>query len=85
MKHAGRETLNELDAVLEVIRGLPRIVERTPGCFYIGPKAFLHFHEDVLGIFADVKLNGEKFERMRVSTKAERERFLRLACVAFKN
>jgi len=54
------------------------MIERTPGCFYLGSKAYLHFHEDPLGIFADVKLNDEKFERFRVSTKAERTRFLTL-------
>jgi len=47
------------------------MVERTPGCFYLGSKAYLHLHEDPLGIFADVKLNSERFERLRVSTRAE--------------
>lgn len=84
MKHAGRETLEELDALLKVVRGVPRMVERTPGCFYIGARAFLHFHEDPAGIFADVKLSGEKFERMRVSTKRERERFLTLVRKVFE-
>ena len=84
MKHAGGETLEELEAVLAVVRALPRVVERTPGCFYIGSKAFLHFHEDPLGIFADVKLNSDKFERMRVSSKRERERFLKLVRKVFE-
>jgi hypothetical protein len=84
MRHAGRETLEELEAVLKVVRSMPRIVERTPGCFYLGAKGFLHFHEDPMGIFADVKLNGEKFERMRVSSRRERERFLKLVREFFR-
>jgi hypothetical protein len=78
MRHAGKETLDQLEPLLEHVRRVPRMIERTPGCFYLGSKAYLHFHEDPLGIFADVKLNGEKFERLRVSTKAERTRFLTL-------
>ena len=54
------------------------LVERTPGSFYRKSKAFLHFHEDASGTYADVKLNGEDFTRIRVSTSQEQSRFLAL-------
>ena len=45
------------------------------GVFYRGSRAFLHFHEDPSGFYADVRLDAD-FERMRVTTKAERKRLL---------
>ena len=72
MKHAGAQTLRSLEPLLTRLRGLPALVERTPGSFYRKSKAFLHFHEDAAGIFADVKLDGATFERLRVTTDDER-------------
>jgi hypothetical protein len=46
MKHAGPDTLAILAPLLARIRALPGLVERTPGCFYRGSTAFLHFHVD---------------------------------------
>ena len=38
----------------------------------VSSNAFLHFHEDgERDMYADVKLHGPEFERMRVTTKAE--------------
>ena len=37
--------------------------------------AFLHFHVDPAGLFADVKL-GQSFERFRVTTDAEQDALL---------
>lgn len=71
MRHAGKETLIQLETLLRHVRAIPRMVERTPGCFYLGSKAYLHFHEDPLGIFADLKLDGGGWERLRVSTSKE--------------
>ena len=51
--------------------------ERKRGAFYRGGSGFLHFHEDPEGFFADLKLQeGGDFTRFRVSTAAERKRFL---------
>jgi len=44
--------------------------------FYRGGKAFLHFHEDPAGLFADARLSGADFERFRVETEGERRAFL---------
>lgn len=77
MRHAGKETLAEIEPLLRHLREIPKMVERTPGCFYLSSKAYVHFHEDPEGIFADVKLNGKTFDRLRVSTKREQSRFLK--------
>lgn len=75
MKHAGPATLERLAPLLEQLRTLT-LTERTPGCFYRGSRAWLHFHEDPSGLFADVKLDGRSFERMAVDTAAEQRRLL---------
>jgi len=76
MKHASAATLAELDALLREIRTLAGLVEKSPGCFYRKGRAYLHFHEDAAGLFADVKLDGVAFARMRVSTAQEQADFL---------
>jgi len=79
MKHAGPEALAALEPVLKALRGLEALTERATGTFYRKSKAFLHFHEDPEGLFADVRLKvGGDFERLRVSTAAERKRFMAL-------
>ena len=75
MKHASLETLRRLEPLLARIRALDGLVERKPGIFYRKSSAFLHFHEDDAGLFADAKLNGVDFERMPVSTPEQCEAF----------
>ena len=75
MKHATAAGLDELDDVLRALRGVDGLRERSRGVFYRGSRAFLHFHEDPSGMYADVRL-GADFQRMRVTTKAERKRLL---------
>jgi len=70
MKHAGPETLARLDPMLRKLRKRDSLVERTPGSFYLKSKAFLHFHEDPSGIFADLKENVSGFTRYQVTRKA---------------
>lgn len=75
MKHASPPTLDELEPLLAALRPLDGIAERKRGVFYRKSSAFLHFHEDPAGIFADLKV-GREFERFRVSTAKERRAFL---------
>lgn len=82
MKHATPATLMQIEPLLQRIRGLEGLIERKPGTFYRRSAAFLHFHEDVAGLFADVKLNGLEFERMPVSTLHQREVFMRAVTTA---
>lgn len=76
MKHAGATALDQLEPLLARVRALPGLKEKSRGVFYRGGKAFLHFHEDPAGLFADVRLAGAEFERFRVETEEEREEFL---------
>jgi hypothetical protein len=78
VKHAGPATLAALEPLLAQLRLRPELVERTPGAFYRKSKAYLHFHEDPAGIFADVKLDGATFTRLRISTRKEQAQLLRL-------
>ena len=71
MKHADVVTLSAIGPLLAALRATPRLVERTPGCFYFRSKAYLHFHDDEAGPFADVKLDLQRFERLPVKTAAQ--------------
>jgi hypothetical protein len=73
MKHAGPATLMTLEKLLEKLRVLPGLVEKRPGIFYLKSKAYLHFHEDAAGIFADVRLAGDDFERFAVNPSQDHE------------
>lgn len=81
MKHAGAQALEALEPLLEELRTIAGLVERKRGIFYRGATAFLHFHEDPAGLFADLR-NGADFERYAVNTKAEIARLLRAARAA---
>ena len=76
MKHASPATLAALAPLLLAVRALPGLVERRPGCFYRRSLAFLHFHDDPTGLFADVRLAGDEFSRWRVSDAAEQTALL---------
>ncbi len=78
MKHASAATLALLEPLLNQLRELPGLVERTPGSFYWKSKAYLHFHEDPAGLFADVKLDRVEFERFAVTTAAEQQHLVTL-------
>ncbi|HEY2926175.1 hypothetical protein [Piscinibacter sp.] len=71
MKHAGPATLAALEPLLCRLRQRDALKEKTPGAFYLKSAAFLHFHEDVSGTFADVKLDDVNFTRLRATTADE--------------
>jgi len=75
VKHAAKATLDALEDVLAQVRKREGLVERSRGVFYRRTVAFLHFHEDPAGLFADLKTSSG-WRRMRVSTAAERKAFL---------
>jgi hypothetical protein len=75
VKHASAATLTRIDALLALIRREQRLVERRAGIFYVKGKAFLHFHEDPSGIFADLKRDAD-WVRFAVNTDAEQARLL---------
>jgi hypothetical protein len=76
MKHASAKSLDGVEALLREIRASAALKEKTRGIFYLGSKAFLHFHEDPTGMYADLKI-GAAFRRFRVETKAEHKVLLK--------
>jgi hypothetical protein len=78
VRHAGSDTFEELASLLSDLRTIGGLTERSTGTFYRRSKAFLHFHEDPTGPYADLRAgeSGE-FTRMRVKTATERRALLR--------
>ena len=70
MRHATDADLDRVEGLLQKIRTFDALVERKRGVFYFKSKAFLHFHEDPAGMFADVR-SGDDFERLPASSAAE--------------
>lgn len=77
MKHAGPAALDSIEPVLEHLRRLAQIREKKRGIFYRGSSAFLHFHEDPAGIFADLR-ESASWTRVPVSSAPDRKRLLSL-------
>ena len=77
MKHAGPGALARLAGILASLRTRPLLRERRPGIFYAKGRAFLHFHEDPAGLFADLR-QGEEWLRLSVNGAADCERLLAL-------
>jgi hypothetical protein len=75
MRHAGPDTLARIAPLLEELRTRSVLRERRPGIFELKSRAFLHFHDDPSGIFADVRLSDD-FVRMRVTSRAEQSDLL---------
>jgi hypothetical protein len=76
MRHITPATLDRIEPLLASLRGVDGLVERNRGVFYRRSRAFLHFHEDGDDIYADVRFEGDDFERLRVTTSAEQRRLL---------
>ena len=70
MRHAGPATLARIAPLLEALRALPALREMRAGVFYRGSRAFLHFHDDPSGVFADVRL-ADEFVRLPVTSRSE--------------
>ncbi len=77
MKHAGEAALDRVESLLVELRRCDGLREPKRGVFYRKSSAFLHFHDDPAGIFADVR-TGRNWMRLPVNTRSERLRLLRL-------
>jgi len=75
MKHAGTAAFGALRDLLQSLRTRTALVERRPGIFYVSGKAFLHFHEDPAGLFADLRLAND-WRRFPVNSPGERAELL---------
>ena len=56
--------------LLEALRVRRVLEEKRPGVFYLKSRAFLHFHDDPSGVFADVRL-ADDFVRLPVTARSE--------------
>ena len=65
-----------MEPLLKEVGKSKNLVEKNSGVFYNGPQAYLHFHEDSDGIFADVKKEG-KWIRLKVPARKDWKRFSR--------
>jgi hypothetical protein len=71
VKHAGPAALDRLEPLIGRLRAFAALREKSRGVFYRGSRAFLHFHEDPAGLFADVRTaDGSDFERLKVDEEA---------------
>jgi hypothetical protein len=77
MKHAGRGALEALSDLLVNLRARTGLVEKRPGIFYAKGRAFLHFHEDRAGLFADLRQGGD-WQRLPVNSSDERAELLQI-------
>ncbi len=82
MRHAGTGALDQLEPLLAEIRATGALKEKSRGVFYLKSKAFLHFHEDPAGLFADVRAPHGDFERLKVDeAEGARELLARVAAL----
>ena len=80
MKHAGAAALDQIDPMIARLRALPGLKEKSRGVFYLKSRAFLHFHEDPKGLFADVRTaDGKDFERFKVDEPSSWDAFVEVA------
>ena len=80
MRHARDTDLDRLEDLLAQLRTLPGLTEKKRGVFYRKSRAFLHFHEDPKGLFADISDPDERIDVTEAAgqaalMKAARERF----------
>jgi hypothetical protein len=75
VKHASPATLDTIEPLLAGIRSVARLRERRRGIFYLKSIAYLHFHEDPAGLFADVKLKGA-WKRLDVTKAGDQRKLL---------
>jgi hypothetical protein len=85
MKHASPKCLSKLNGLLSEVRVIQGLIEKKPGIFYLKGKAFLHFHEDPAGIFADARIDGKEFSRLPVNSEDERQDLLNTLRKALKS
>ena len=82
MKHAGAAVLDQLEPLLDRIRALGVLREKSRGIFYLKSRAYLHFHEDPAGIFVDIRAaDGKDFDRLKLDAAVEAELLTRVKTV----
>jgi hypothetical protein len=75
MKHASPAALDQLTQLLARVRQFERVKEKSRGVFYCRSKAFLHFHEDPAGLFADLR-TGSDWQLFRINSQEQQATLL---------
>lgn len=80
MRHARDQDLKRVEPLLEKLNDLAGehdvLKRRKRGVYYLGSRAFLHFHEHDGEIHADVRLDGVDFDRFKVTTRADQKKLV---------
>lgn len=77
MPRADSDALLLLAPVLRQLRDIKGVREERPGIFYARREAFVHFHEDANGLFADLKKSGGSgFDRYPLATPAQQRKLV---------
>jgi hypothetical protein len=77
MAHADPKALEPLQLLLRQLRDIKGLKEMKPGIFYLRGAAFLHFHDELGALGADLKKpGGAGFDRYRVTTPPEQRKLL---------
>ena len=80
MRHARPAALDQIEPLLAQLRAIAGLREKSRGIFYRGSKAFLHFHEDPAGLFADIRsADGGDFERLQVDEPGAKDALVKIA------
>jgi hypothetical protein len=75
--------LDALEPLLERLRALGVLREKSRGVFYVKSRAFLHFHEDPSGLYADIRTpDGRDFDRLKVDSPEAEAALIALAAAA---
>jgi hypothetical protein len=85
MRHARNGDLEQIESLIARLRGITGLTEKTRGVFYLKSKAFLHFHQDPKGMFADVRTaDGTDFERFQVDAVEDQDFLVAIAVTRAK-
>jgi hypothetical protein len=71
VRHARDDDLDRIEHLLAELRSIDGLTEKSRGVFYRKSRACLHFHAHGDDTYADVRVEGDEFERTRATTKAE--------------
>lgn len=77
MPRADADALARIAPVLRQLRDIKGVREERPGIFYARREAFVHFHEDAGGLYADLKKSGGSgFDRYPLATPAQQRKLV---------
>ncbi len=77
MAHADAKALEALLPMLRQLREIKGLKEVKPGIFYLRGAAFLHFHDELGSVSADLKKpGGSGFDRYPIATAPQQRKLV---------